>query len=481
MKPIAARSVRILLFLLLIVFGKAEKLTASHATGAELTYECLGGNQYRLYYALYRDCVGISAPASVNINYTSSCFPGGTVNLSPTPFSPTQIAPICPSYSTTCEGGTYTGIEEWIYTGVLTLPGGCADWIFSYAECCRNSSITTVANVSSYNLYVFSLLNNSDGNCNNSSIFRNRPVQFVCVGQQFCFSNGAFDIDGDSLRYQLITPLTATGTPISYYFPYSYSQPVISSPSAVFNPISGDLCIVPTQSDVSTFAVLVSEYRNGVLVGQVERDVQIEVRACNNFIPGMSGLNGTSSYSSVLCAGFSYEFDLFSSDFDAGQTTSISWDSGISGALLTNSGGLRDTAHFTWTPSISDISTTPYCFTATVRDDNCPYLGTRIYTYCLSVVDASSAACLTSEMKESLFPNSVSVFKLGSSNQYRLEWESRLAYSLVRIFDSAGRQVREILVTGKQQTNLDMENLQSGIYHICLDGEEHWCSRLLRE
>ncbi|MBP6335185.1 MAG: PKD domain-containing protein, partial [Bacteroidia bacterium] len=380
--------------ILFVFVCQIEGARASHAMGADLTYECLGGNQYRITYSFYRDCSGIPAPSTVSVNYTSSCFGGGNVLLSPDPSQPTQVLATCPTAATTCNGGSYTGIEEWIYTGIVTLPGPCADWTFDYGECCRNTAITTLDNPSSNNLYVYSLLNNLAAPCNNSPTFANNPVPFTCVGQSFCFNHGASDADGDSLVYSLITPLSSLGVPVTYDPPYSTSQPVISNPNVplTFNPATGDICMFPIQADVTVFAVLVSEYRNGVLIGQVERDIQLTVQACTNRIPSLTGINGFPLFSKTICANTPFSFWIASIDPDAPQTTRITWDFGIPGATLTTTLSQRDTAVFNWTPTTADISTTAYCFTATVTDDNCPYLGSQVKSYCFTVCGVEANA-----------------------------------------------------------------------------------------
>src|SRR5687768_10274444 len=48
---------------LLIVFfiQLSGEAYASHAQGGDLTYTCLGGNQYQLRLSFYRDCAGVNA------------------------------------------------------------------------------------------------------------------------------------------------------------------------------------------------------------------------------------------------------------------------------------------------------------------------------------------------------------------------------------------------------------------------------------
>ncbi|MEP7170908.1 MAG: PKD domain-containing protein, partial [Bacteroidota bacterium] len=380
-----------LLFLLQCFF--AENSRASHSMGADLTYTCLGGNNYKLRLSFYRDCYGVAADISPIVTISSvSCGQSFTVYLDTIPGTGQEITPLCPSATSTCNGGTYTGIQEWVYEGVVTLPAQCTDWEFSYDLCCRNAAITTVSGPSSEDIYVHSFLNNTITPCNNSPTFTNKPVPFVCLGQEFCFNHGAYDVDGDSLAYSLITPLGASGVPITYLNPYSATQPLNSVPTMTFDPLSGDFCATPQSIQVTVMAVMVKEYRNGVLIGKVERDIQITVIPCNNNLPGLTGINGTNNYTATICADEPFCFDIFSNDPDAGQNVSVSWDTSIIAGAFNTSGSPYPTGTFCWTPTQGDVSPNSHCFTVRVRDDACPYFGSQIYSYCLTVVNVTADA-----------------------------------------------------------------------------------------
>src|SRR3569832_1977926 len=96
---------------------------------------------------------------------------------------------------------------------------------------------------------------------NNSPTFSNKPVPFVCRGQQYCFNHGANDADGDSLVYQSITPYQTANTYVTYNPGYSAAQPIKSVPSMTFNSVTGDICMTPQNIEVTVMAVLVKEYR----------------------------------------------------------------------------------------------------------------------------------------------------------------------------------------------------------------------------
>src|ERR1044071_9241414 len=235
---------RKLIYLLIIVFIRLSgEAYASHAEGGDLTYTCLGNNQYRLRLAFYRDCAGTNAPANVSIDISSiTCNQNFSTTLYPIPGTGQDVTPICPQITTECSGGTYPGVQEWIYEGNIILPQQCTDWVFSFTLCCRNAAISTINNPGSQNIYIETHLNNVAAPCNNSPTFSNRPIPFVCAGQTYCFNHGAIDPDGDSLAYSLVDPLSGPSTPVSFIPPYNALNPIPSSPAMTLNPVTGDIC-----------------------------------------------------------------------------------------------------------------------------------------------------------------------------------------------------------------------------------------------
>jgi len=364
----------------------SQQLKASHAMGADLTYECMGGNAYKIRVSFYRDCIGINAPTSVYVNIKSAiCGQNLGVSCSPIPGTGQQVTYLCPTAQSTCNGGTFTGIQEWIYEGIVTLPMQCTDWSFSYTLCCRNAAITTISSPGSNTFYIYATLNNTISPCNSSPTFSNKPVPFACLGQQLCFNHGAVDPDGDSLAYSLVTPKQTLTSDVSYFAPYNATNPLNSFPATQFNSQTGDICFSPQQLQVTVMAVLVQEYRNGVLIGSVVRDIQVTVLNCNNDLPVLSGINGTNNYNMTVCANTPFCFDVFSNDADAGQQVSLFWNQGISAGTFNSTSAQHPKGTFCWSPTTADISNTPNCFTVRVNDDACPYTGSQTYSYCITV------------------------------------------------------------------------------------------------
>lgn len=402
----------------------SQQTFATHAQSADITYQCLGNNQYQISVSFYRDCAGTNAPNNVNIDIVSaSCNQNLNLNLTQIPGTGTDVTPICNTMATTCNGGTSPGVEEYIYQGVITLPTNCTDWIFSFSLCCRNNAINTIQNPGNENIYVEAKLNNLTYACNNSPTFSNAPVSFPCVGQTSCFNHGAFDADGDSLYYTLLAPATGPNTTVNYNAGYSPQQPLQSNPATTFNPNTGDICMTPTLQEVTVLAVRVDEYRDGTFIGSVVRDIQLRTVVCNNNLPYLAGINGNGAYSTTVCVGNTVNFSVPSYDIDAGQTVTLNWNNAIPNASFTTNNVALPTGTFNWTPTTNDINPNPYCFTLTVSDDNCPINGVQIYSFCVTVTGFTTNTT-TADANCGASNGSAVAFPQGGTAPYTYNWSS---------------------------------------------------------
>src|SRR5690242_6389790 len=116
------------LFLLILFCLAGGRAMASHAVAEDLTYRCLGGNQYEITLTFYRDCIGIPAPNNPVVSIKSaSCNQNLSLTLARISGTGQEVTPACSSTVTTCNGGSYTGIQEYIYKGIITLPMQCTD------------------------------------------------------------------------------------------------------------------------------------------------------------------------------------------------------------------------------------------------------------------------------------------------------------------------------------------------------------------
>ena len=403
---------RVRTFLLTLVFiisffsFNIQKVEASHAMGADLTYTCVGQDSFQITLSFYRDCAGVTAPASANVSISSiSC--GITSILNLPLISSQEVSPLCPAFinQSTCNGGLLPGVEQYIYSGIAQLPAQCSDWVIGYSLCCRNAIIDNLVSPGTESLYIEATLSNLGGACNNSPIFTSLPVPYICAGQPFNYNHGAVDLDGDSIAYELVDPLDAPGLPIVHTIPYTATNPLPTTGGFNFNQSTGQMLFVPTvltpPEEVSVVTILVKEYRNGVLIGTTMRDIQIVVlNNCNNQQPQLSNILNLQAPSVLLdsnkvgvCPGDTVRFDFIGSEPDVSDSLFIFDNLALSipGATLTHTRLSRDsiTSSFYWIPNPLDTGVN--VFTITLQDNGCPILGTQFYTFSIFVYDETYA------------------------------------------------------------------------------------------
>ncbi|MGA0556457.1 gliding motility-associated C-terminal domain-containing protein, partial [Larkinella sp. VNQ87] len=135
---------------------------------------------------------------------------------------------------------------------------------------------------------------------NSTPVMLNPPLDSARVGQKWCHNPAAFDADGDSLAYRLYTPSGRQGDdqsnctirPVA-----GYSDPTLIGTNRIneagtgpatltVNPISGDVCWdAPAEQGQYNIAFIVEEWRDGVKIGEIIRDMQIIVTASPNKRP----------------------------------------------------------------------------------------------------------------------------------------------------------------------------------------------------
>ncbi|QQR84888.1 MAG: carboxypeptidase regulatory-like domain-containing protein [Flavobacteriales bacterium] len=257
----------------------ARPAQASHIMGAELTYKWLGGMDYEMTLVAVRDCYGIWLNSGVSIAASSSLC-GLNASFVLPERDTVEVAVGCTSWPTTCNGGTYPGAELHFYRDTVTLPAGCADWVFSWASCCRNAAIDNIVDADQADIYIEAWLDNANVPGNSSPIFQELPGSFICLNAPFCLPNGGYDPDGDSLVYTMVTPEEVGAVPIVYMPGFTATDPFPSSTGHVFDPVTGNHCSTPSQLGAYVVAYAVDEYRNGTWVGRSRRDIQLWVVAC---------------------------------------------------------------------------------------------------------------------------------------------------------------------------------------------------------
>ncbi len=425
------------LFISLII----SNINASHSVGADLTYTCVDGDTYKITLTFYRDCVSDTQAPGTNGDFpginirSASCDFETDISLTPVTNSDgtlaTEISPICDGQlaNSTCNGGQLQGVEQYTYTGIYTFPEKCKDWILSYSLCCRNAAISNSPNADNFDLYLESLLNNLNAECNNSPVFTTPPVPYICVGQPFNYNHGVFDVEGDSLVYTLADPLNAPNDPVPYVPGLSATYPITTNPpnSVSFDINSGQMSLTPNQIQIGIVAVLVEEYREQQLIGSSRRDMQVVVINCSNNIPIASlptNISGGEFDGATfqVCSGNTLSFDIQVSDDDATDIISVidNLEVSLPGATLSPVGSNPTTISFNWTTNVEDVGS--HSFAMIIEDDACPVkgfqvLGYEVFVPGVQIEAADTLICpgLTSTIQLNAIP-------IGSVNEGTFAW-----------------------------------------------------------
>ncbi|MDX2361844.1 MAG: PKD domain-containing protein [Crocinitomicaceae bacterium] len=266
---------RIILFI--GFFSISSTAFSSHIAGGEITYECLGGNQYRIKYVFFRDCNGISLPSSVTIDIYDV-----NDNLIQSPSLPlidtTLLNGASPSPCTIVPNVCLLIGEYEVIVTLPPIPGG---YQMTFDACCRNGGIVNgPAGSAAYSTWVPDI---AVATCNNSATFNGWPPVFICLADTFTFDHSATDLDGDSLVYSLCTPYESIipNTPYPFGGAYSAANP-LGGNTLTIDPVTGLLSGIPMTLGRHVVGICVSEYRNGVLINTSTRDFQLNVVQCED-------------------------------------------------------------------------------------------------------------------------------------------------------------------------------------------------------
>jgi hypothetical protein len=277
----------ILFFLFNISYGHA-----AHVFGTDLSYTCLGNNQYEVILTLYRECGGVAAPNTADINISSfSCnqsLLAVTLQID-TALSGFMITPLCSSFaaSSSCNGGGLPGEDIIVYKGIVTLSTECPDWKVSFAFGVRSSYYTNLISPSSDNIYIEALIDNSFGNCYDSPVFRGHSMLYACAGQFFSHDMGAIDWDGDTLKYTLLTPMASATQTAAFQGGLSSNNPLVLLGGTSFdlNNRTGEISFT-SQVGLNQFAAVsirVDKWHGGKIVASTMGEMDIAINAsCAN-------------------------------------------------------------------------------------------------------------------------------------------------------------------------------------------------------
>lgn len=317
-----------LLFLFLLC--AAARLSATHIVGGEITYRCLGNQEYEVTLTVYRDCyngnpwfdtIGYIGIYSSNWDLVDSLrIPYMTDDTLPIILTnPCLTAPpdVC--------------VHRSSYRDTLVLPFRPGGYTLVYQRCCRNKLIRNIPDPLDVGAsFTAQLSETALTECNTSAVFRNWPPVAICVHQPIDFDHGGTDADGDSLVFRLCTPLDGATPdapmpqppnpgpylPITWLDPpYNLSNVLGGDPLSI-DPKTGFMTGVPNLIGNFVVGVCVDEIRNGSIISTTRRDFQYNVADCGQpvaafFAPQVlcDTLKVKFTNQSVLSTSFRWYFD----------------------------------------------------------------------------------------------------------------------------------------------------------------------------
>lgn len=383
-----------------IIIGCCQTIQGQSVVGAEITYRHISANNYEVILDVYADCANPALNSTQTIDWVApSCgVTAGTVNLNLQGTFPKEVSPICTDSITTCNGGLYFGVNHYQYRGPVTISNTCSDVVFSWEPFFRKISVINLIGANFQKLYVEAHLDASTPMGNSSPQFLYNPLFFTCTNQLVSYNNRARDIDGDSLVYQLVDCQQTGGASATYIVGHSGTNPFLTSgPSLSIDPNTGAITFnAAVINSQKAFCVLVEEYRNGVKIGSIVRDVNLRLAACGNVLPVMGGVNNSMYYQVNAMVNKPLSFYTIANDWHNNNAINLdlTYEPAILGATFAQAPDPSVSPEairgvFNWTPTLTDIG--KHQFTLYLDDGNCPRLGKRVNTYVVNVLPAGSA------------------------------------------------------------------------------------------
>jgi gliding motility-associated-like protein len=264
-------------------------------------------------------------------------------------------------------------IKRNIYIGYHTYPGIPLPprpyYIISMLDYNRIDGINNISHSIDVPFYVEDTLkfptDLANIGTNSSPILACPPIDYANLNDTFFHNPCAYDPDNDSLDFQLIPCRQMQGMEVpGYVFPQPYCQ-AYNQPNNSFtiDRHTGQIVwATPCQMGIFNIAILVTEFRHGVALGTLVRDMQIIVLNEPNNPPQITAVPDT-----CVRAGSQLRVRVFASDPNLGQKVTMSADGGpfhtnTSPATFTQNGAPANptSGDFIWNTDCSHISGQPY-------------------------------------------------------------------------------------------------------------------------
>ena len=319
-------------FILILICCLFSPIKADHAMGLDIQFFCIDPitRTYKIRAIGLFDCAGSGSQATINMNIipenSDTLCPNILIELVPidTTFN---VLPFCNSLPQSCANPASPAIDQVIYEAIIVMPACRNNYdIFTYM-CCRSSNFTNIFDPEYTLLTYKSSIYHQESHCNNTPQFNSLAFAKFCGGKPANYHINAFDLDGDSLTFELILPHTANSYPlVQYRNGLTFNNPIGIQANTIFdlNRFTGEIKFEPLGGIIQNtlIAIQINEYRNGILIGTYSRELIFTIlTGCDNNQPYLKdiSINGNSAYSTdiSLCENENLSLNLTFEDLDS--------------------------------------------------------------------------------------------------------------------------------------------------------------------
>ena len=353
---------------------------ATHLMGGQISATYLSsdttGSHYFLELDVYRDTLGVPMTLAQTVEIYELDITTGIYNL----VSVDSIS-LGASGAVATMSAVY-GVEIYHFADSITFPAN-GYYMIKWSDCCRNGAIINMSSALTEDMEFLTYINVDSANPNSSPTYLAPPVIYLPTNNVWQYNPLPFDPDGDSLVWNLSVPLSNNTTVAGYQ--YLSDTVLYSNTTGIFSmdAITGEITWDPKMvgNFVASFAI--QEYRNGVLVGAMSRDMQfVVVPDTSNAMPIISNMNSVPTNSLgypyvKIAPGQNYQVHLLASDADVNDVVSMSAfgeSFGLSTSPSTFSyvstgNGNEIEGTFAWTPDVSQVRANPYLTVFRISDN----------------------------------------------------------------------------------------------------------------
>ena len=457
-----------LIFLILLISFSGR---CSHLMGGEIVVQNDQVGNYEILLTLYRDVSG----TLLNSNQTLKVFDAGGNQVSTivSSLDSSIFHPVFGIPNMSLLPNNSYGTEICFYSAIFPcfIPG---DYTVTWNNCCRNPSIANLINPGSLSMFLDCSFNVDLTTTNSSPYFLSPPIVCVPVNTPWQYNPLPFDDEGDSLSWSLDVPYDY----ISGAFPNGYPivgyslPPSLVGGSLTINPYTGQLSWTASVTGNYVYTVICKEYRNGLKLGEIRRDMQFIVLPNGN-LPSLSNLNNFTTDSNgipfVECmANNPVNLDLTVLDsssffiaFDGiGEVFEDSLNP-MTYSIISMNNPYEKQFNLSWTPNNSAIREEPYIITTRF------FNGTFSMDYTFFVyVNGDNTVISERNPSHSLksFPNPTS----GSFiSEITLQQSQNIEYFISNRVGKVICQKNIFMQSGNNKVPFDI-NLPSGLYFISM-------------